>query len=296
MSFQRSEEDLTANDLPELSHWERILSSFDTENVNEPNPSDTTGSSMPQAGSEDALLAQLAASNMFPSSLHPSYAPQRQLHPSEFNPGPGQSNQRPFAPPANLASSSYDSHATYPSFQGGPPSPTQNRTYSAPSPTEATRGRTRAPRASHTQAGPSTSTTSPDGGEDTDEYEDKRRRNTAASARFRIKKKQRTLDLERSVSDLTGRAEDLEREASDLRRENGWLKEIIMLKGGHLAGINLSGNTGYSETAGRGSERRDKRRDSMDEDESDSDRSNEDRAEGSGSGSKSKGKAKSKKK
>ncbi|KAI0318985.1 hypothetical protein OF83DRAFT_876080 [Amylostereum chailletii] len=60
--------------------------------------------------------------------------------------------------------------------------------------------------------------------------EDKRRRNTAASARFRIKKKQKTLNLERTVSDLTGRVDELEQEASDLRRENGWLKEIVMLK------------------------------------------------------------------
>lgn len=60
------------------------------------------------------------------------------------------------------------------------------------------------------------------------------------AARFRIKKKQRTTNLERSVSDLTGRAEDLEREAADLRRENGWLKEIVMLKGSRLAGVNLA--------------------------------------------------------
>jgi len=64
--------------------------------------------------------------------------------------------------------------------------------------------------------------------------EDKRRRNTSASARFRIKKKQRTLNLERTVADLTGRTEELEREASDLRRENGWLKEIVLLKGAGL--------------------------------------------------------------
>ncbi|KAF9458354.1 hypothetical protein BDZ94DRAFT_1301288 [Collybia nuda] len=70
--------------------------------------------------------------------------------------------------------------------------------------------------------------------------EEKRRRNTAASARFRIKKKQRTTNLERSVSDLSGRAEDLEREAADLRRENGWLKEIVMLKGSRLAAVNLA--------------------------------------------------------
>ncbi|KIJ45610.1 hypothetical protein M422DRAFT_166226 [Sphaerobolus stellatus SS14] len=61
--------------------------------------------------------------------------------------------------------------------------------------------------------------------------EDKRQRNTAASARFRIKKKQKTLELERTVSDLTSRAAELEREATNLRRENSWLKEIVILKG-----------------------------------------------------------------
>jgi hypothetical protein len=30
---------------------------------------------------------------------------------------------------------------------------------------------------------------------------------------------------------LTGRAEELEREVGDLRQENGWLKEIVVLKG-----------------------------------------------------------------
>lgn len=37
------------------------------------------------------------------------------------------------------------------------------------------------------------------------------------------------------MSDLSGRAEELEREAADLRRENGWLKEIVMLKGSPYA-------------------------------------------------------------
>ncbi|KAL5534659.1 hypothetical protein ACEPAG_1123 [Sanghuangporus baumii] len=61
--------------------------------------------------------------------------------------------------------------------------------------------------------------------------EDKRRRNTLASARFRIKKKHKTLALERSVVELEARADDLEREASELRRENGWLKEMLIMKG-----------------------------------------------------------------
>jgi hypothetical protein len=57
-------------------------------------------------------------------------------------------------------------------------------------------------------------------------------------ARFRIKKKQKNLNLERTVSDLTSRAEELEREATNLRRENSWLKEMVIMKGKrNLSGI-----------------------------------------------------------
>ena len=55
-------------------------------------------------------------------------------------------------------------------------------------------------------------------------------------ARFRVKKKQWTLNLERSITDLSGRVEELEREAAELRRENGWLKEIVMLKSKRITG------------------------------------------------------------
>lgn len=41
--------------------------------------------------------------------------------------------------------------------------------------------------------------------------------------------------MERSVSDLSGRAGELEKEAADLRRENDWLKEIVVLKGNQYA-------------------------------------------------------------
>ncbi|KAK0208435.1 hypothetical protein DFS33DRAFT_1451429 [Desarmillaria ectypa] len=104
------------------------------------------------------------------------------------------------------------------------------------------------PQGAPTQSVASTSTAArPASPPDTDSLEggadDKRKRNTAASARFRIKKKQKTLNLERSVSDLTGRAEELEKEAADLRRENGWLKEIVMLKGSRLAGVHLTPDT-----------------------------------------------------
>ncbi|KAJ7293195.1 hypothetical protein C8J57DRAFT_18852 [Mycena rebaudengoi] len=114
------------------------------------------------------------------------------------------------------------------------------------------------------------------------------------SARFRIKKKQRTLALERSVSDLTGRAEDLEREASDLRRENGWLKEIVMLKGGRLSGVNFSGmNLGYPEQSGRSGGQPGSKKSEEEADQADDSEESEEEKSTSG---KKKGKGKSKKK
>jgi len=81
--------------------------------------------------------------------------------------------------------------------------------------------------------------------------EEKRRRNTAASARFRVKKKMKTLNLERTVSDLSGRVDELEQEAADLKRENVWLKDIVMLKSGRGRG----GDAGPSQRpSSRGSE------------------------------------------
>ncbi|KAJ7462757.1 hypothetical protein B0H11DRAFT_2054204 [Mycena galericulata] len=284
-SQRRSEEDSAPND---LSHWEHLIFSLDMQNEQ----NRTNNNSLQQPKSADdmqtaALLAQLAAHNMYPSSSYSTSGQAPHPNHSEFN--PATSAQRPFISPGGLPPPSYGPQSAYPFLRGGPGTlPPYGQAFSPPSPVESTGGRTRAP---PPQTGPSTSSASPDAGaDDNDEYEDKRRRNTAASARFRIKKKQRTLDLERSVSDLTGRAEELEREAADLRRENGWLKEIVMLKGGRLAGINISGEMGYSDI-GRSSERRGKGRDSVDDDESESEQS-----EDKGSRSKGKGKAKSKKK
>lgn len=58
--------------------------------------------------------------------------------------------------------------------------------------------------------------------------EDKRRRNTAASARFRLKKKEREAALEGKAKELEGRVTELERECEGLRRENGWLKGLVI--------------------------------------------------------------------
>ncbi|KAJ7273235.1 hypothetical protein C8J57DRAFT_1317221 [Mycena rebaudengoi] len=58
--------------------------------------------------------------------------------------------------------------------------------------------------------------------------EDKRRRNTAASARFRLKKKEREAALETRAKELETRVNELERECEGLRRENGWLKGLVV--------------------------------------------------------------------
>lgn len=60
--------------------------------------------------------------------------------------------------------------------------------------------------------------------------EDKRRRNTAASARFRVKKKQREQALEKTVKEQTDKNTVLETEISRLRMENKWLKDLVTEK------------------------------------------------------------------
>ncbi|EEP80763.1 hypothetical protein UREG_05605 [Uncinocarpus reesii 1704] len=62
--------------------------------------------------------------------------------------------------------------------------------------------------------------------------EDKRRRNTAASARFRVKKKEREKNLERTVKDVTTKNAALEARISQLELENRWLKNLITEKNG----------------------------------------------------------------
>ncbi|KAI9680503.1 MAG: hypothetical protein M1817_003943 [Caeruleum heppii] len=60
--------------------------------------------------------------------------------------------------------------------------------------------------------------------------EDKRRRNTAASARFRVKKKQREQALERTAKDLSDKNSQLESRIGQLETENKWLKNLITEK------------------------------------------------------------------
>ncbi|KAL2175244.1 uncharacterized protein P884DRAFT_247773 [Thermothelomyces heterothallicus CBS 202.75] len=62
--------------------------------------------------------------------------------------------------------------------------------------------------------------------------EDKRRRNTAASARFRIKKKQREQALEKSAKEMAEKVTMLEGRISALETENKWLKGLVTEKHG----------------------------------------------------------------
>jgi len=70
--------------------------------------------------------------------------------------------------------------------------------------------------------------------------EDKRRRNTAASARFRLKKKEREAALEGKAKELETKVTQLERECEGLRRENGWLKGLVVGVTGAAQGSNSS--------------------------------------------------------
>ena len=67
--------------------------------------------------------------------------------------------------------------------------------------------------------------------------EDKRKRNTAASARFRIKKKQREQALEKSTKDMTDKVTALENRIATLETENKWLKSLVTEKHGDKGDI-----------------------------------------------------------
>ena len=77
-------------------------------------------------------------------------------------------------------------------------------------------------------------TAAPESYEDASRFaaeEDKRRRNTAASARFRVKKKQREQALEKSAKDMSDKMQALEGRINQLETENKWLKNLITERG-----------------------------------------------------------------
>lgn len=62
--------------------------------------------------------------------------------------------------------------------------------------------------------------------------EDKRRRNTAASARFRVKKKQREQALEKREKELSEKMSALQNRVGQLEQENGFLRSLVTEKNG----------------------------------------------------------------
>ncbi|ORZ24188.1 hypothetical protein BCR42DRAFT_365396, partial [Absidia repens] len=60
--------------------------------------------------------------------------------------------------------------------------------------------------------------------------EDKRRRNTAASARFRQKKKLREQALQQTVKEMTSKTEALEKRCQELELEAKWLRALLVEK------------------------------------------------------------------
>jgi len=80
------------------------------------------------------------------------------------------------------------------------------------------------------------STDSPNEHNSANPAEDKRRRNTAASARFRLKKKEREAALEKRAKELEVKVSELEKECEGLRRENGWLKGLVVGVTGGVSG------------------------------------------------------------
>lgn len=76
--------------------------------------------------------------------------------------------------------------------------------------------------------------------------EDKRRRNTAASARFRMKKKQREAALESHTKELQDQMAELREELEKLRNENQWLKGLIQVRSGSDEEKKLSDGKGGS--------------------------------------------------
>ncbi|KAI0665985.1 hypothetical protein C8Q78DRAFT_932462, partial [Trametes maxima] len=140
--------------------------------------------------------------------------------------------------PANTIAQLLSMHAS--SFRTGPVTPANAPSASAQSPQQQQAGTTtkRARTARNSVSSPSdvSQAASPaDGNEDKSSSgapltaaEDKRRRNTAASARFRLKKKEREAALERKAKELEVRVGELEKECEALRRENGWLKGLVV--------------------------------------------------------------------
>ena len=87
---------------------------------------------------------------------------------------------------------------------------------------------------------PHPSTAGSDDGARVAAEEDKRRRNTAASARFRVKKKEREKALEVKTLELEKQNQTLEQRIGQLETENEWLRGLVVEKNGVAVGQGAS--------------------------------------------------------
>ena len=85
--------------------------------------------------------------------------------------------------------------------------------------------------------------------------EDKRRRNTAASARFRVKKKQREQALETTAKDLEAKVVGLEQRIGQLEAENEFLRDLVTGRDGGSKGELKRRWEGRSSVEGEGLEK-----------------------------------------
>jgi len=90
--------------------------------------------------------------------------------------------------------------------------------------------------------------------------EEKRRRNTAASARFRVKKKEREQVLEKTANEVRDRVRGLESRVQMLERENGWLRGLVGEKRRNLGLSGSGGRKKDEDEEDRQEERREERR------------------------------------
>jgi len=124
----------------------------------------------------------------------------------------------------------------YPAFPEGPQSyplqPNHGSVYGTPAATSPNQFPQHASQAATPKA-PTPSSNRPLNMEEASRHaaeEDKRRRNTAASARFRVKKKQREQALEKSAKEMNDKVSNLESKVSQLETENKWLKNLLVDK------------------------------------------------------------------
>ncbi|KAE8390583.1 hypothetical protein BDV23DRAFT_154861 [Aspergillus alliaceus] len=144
------------------------------------------------------------------------------LHNAQFSAVPQMPNGSPNASPSPKESTSTSSPS--PAAQSQPPAPVPAPSITSSAP---------APKRKNTQK------SAPMSVEEASRIaaeEDKRRRNTAASARFRVKKKMREQALEKTVKETTDKNTALEARVTALELENQWLKNLITEKNGQSSG------------------------------------------------------------